>query len=84
MSENHMAEVTNKFPENVPGCYYVDDQCIDCDQCREIAPECFMRDEVSWHSFVFHQPETRDEEALCQAAMHACPVEAIGDDGEAA
>ena len=43
-----------------------------------------MRDEVSGHSFVFHQPETRDEKALCQAAMHACPVEAIGDDGDAA
>lgn len=37
-----MADVTNKFSENVPGRYYVDDQCIDCDQCRETAPECFM------------------------------------------
>jgi ferredoxin len=75
-----MADVTNRFPENVPGRYYVDDQCIDCDQCRETAPQSFTRDEASGHSLIFHQPETPEEEALCQAAMGACPVEAIGDD----
>jgi ferredoxin len=84
MTENessHMADITNKYPENVPGRYYVDDQCIDCDQCRETAATSFTRDEMSGHSFVFHQPETPEEEALCQAAMQNCPVEAIGDNG---
>jgi ferredoxin len=76
-----MADVTNKYPENVPGRYYVDDQCIDCDQCRETASTSFTRDEISGHSFVFHQPETSEEEALCQTAMQNCPVEAIGDNG---
>jgi hypothetical protein len=30
-----MADVANKYPENVAGEYYVDEQCIDCDLCRE-------------------------------------------------
>jgi len=76
-----MADATNKYPENVLGRYYVDDQCIDCDQCRENAPKSFTRDDVTGHSFVFYQPETPEEEALCQAAMQNCPVEAIGDNG---
>src|SRR4051812_30960716 len=33
-----MADKTRKVPENVPGRYYVDDTCIDCDLCRETAP----------------------------------------------
>jgi ferredoxin len=38
-----MADVTNKFPENVLGRYYVDDQCIDCDQSRETATKLHSR-----------------------------------------
>jgi len=34
-----MADPTAKLPENVPGRYYVDTQCIDCDVCRDVAPE---------------------------------------------
>jgi hypothetical protein len=34
-----MADPANKYPENVPGKYYVDDQRIDCDLCRETAPQ---------------------------------------------
>src|ERR1700750_2435941 len=37
LAEN-MADPANKYPENVSGPYYVDDQCIDCDLCRETAP----------------------------------------------
>jgi ferredoxin len=39
-----MADVANKFPQNVPGRFYVDDQCIDCDLCRDTAPANFARD----------------------------------------
>ena len=76
-----MANVVNKYAENAVGRYYVDDQCIDCDQCRETAPDIFRRDEITGYSFVYRQPETPDEEALCQEAMADCPVEAIGDNG---
>ena len=75
-----MADVSNKYPENVTGAYYCDDQCIDCDLCRETAPANFKRNEDGGHSYVYKQPETPEEEALCKEAMEGCPVEAIGND----
>ena len=77
-----MADAANKYPENANGKFYVDDQCIDCDLCRETAPANFQRNEDGGHSYVFKQPETPEEEALCKEAMEGCPVEAIGCDGE--
>jgi ferredoxin len=79
-----MADPANKLPENVPGRFYVDDQCIDCDACRETASEFFRRNEDKGYSYVYRQPKTPEEEALCQEAKEGCPVEAIGDDGAAA
>src|SRR6266404_952415 len=76
-----MADAANKYPENVAGPYYVDDQCIDCDLCRETAPANYKRNDDGGHSFVYKQPETPEEEALCKEAMEGCPVEAIGNDG---
>jgi len=77
-----MADAANKYPENVEGKFYVDDQCIDCDACRETAPDFFRRNEDKGYSYVFKQPGGADEEAQCQEAMDSCPVEAIGSDGE--
>jgi len=76
-----MADVANRYPENAVGRFYVDDQCIDCDLCRQTAPTNFTRDEERGHSFVFNQPQTPEEESACMEAMGNCPVEAIGDDG---
>ena len=76
-----MAELEDKYKDNVAGRYFVDEQCIDCDLCREVAPTCFGRNEYEGHSFVFKQPENDEEEELCQEAMDGCPVEAIGDFG---
>ena len=76
-----MADQANKYPENVAGKFYVDDQCIDCDLCRETAPANFTRNDDGGHSFVFKQPENEAEENLCKEAMEGCPVEAIGSDG---
>ena len=43
-----MADIANKYPENITGKYYVDNQCIDCDLCRETAPSNFTRnDDIS-------------------------------------
>src|SRR6202008_563168 len=76
-----MADAANKYPENVSGKFYVDDQCIDCDLCRETAPANFKRNDDGGHSYVYKQPESPEEEALCKEAMEGCPVEAIGSDG---
>ena len=77
-----MAELENKYPENVLGRFYVDDQCIDCDLCRETAPANFTRNEDGGYSYVYKQPVTPEEETVCKEAMEGCPVEAIGNDGD--
>ena len=76
-----MADVEDKNVENVPGKYYVDSQCIDCDLCRETAPNNFTRADDEGYSYVFKQPVNDEEEAQCVEAMEGCPVEAIGQDG---
>ena len=75
-----MANRDEQHPENVPGTYYVDEQCIDCDLCREEAPNNCTRQEEEGYSYVFKQPENDEEMAECQTAMENCPVEAIGND----
>ena len=77
-----MANKTNKFKENTPGKFFVDDQCIACDACVNEAPKNFKMHESEGHSFVAKQPETPEEEEACKAALAACPVEAIGNDGD--
>ncbi|MFT5465393.1 MAG: ferredoxin [Verrucomicrobiales bacterium] len=76
-----MADADYKNPENVAGAFYVDDQCIDCDLCRDTAPINFTREQTEGYSFVKKQPETDEERELCLESMSVCPVEAIGDDG---
>jgi ferredoxin len=76
-----MAEIENKYAQNVLGPFYVDDQCIDCDLCRETAPANFTRLDDGGHSYVCKQPTTPEEEVLCRQALEGCPVEAIGDNG---
>jgi ferredoxin len=76
-----MADRNARLSDNVPGRFYVDDQCIDCDVCREVAPGVFRQNREEGHSFVFAQPDSRGEEAAAREALEECPVEAIGDDG---
>ncbi len=76
-----MAEIEDKLPENASGKYYVDDQCIDCDVCRDTAPKNFTRNDENGYSYVYRQPETPEEIELCEESLMACPVEAIGNEG---
>jgi len=76
-----MADITEKWPENVPGPFYVDEQCIDCDLCRETAPDFFKRNDDGGYSYVFKQPTKDEDIELCREALEGCPVNAIGEDG---
>ena len=76
-----MADKSAKKPDNVEGAFYVDDECIDCDLCRDTAPANFTRNEDGGYTYVSKQPGNDEEKRLCAEAMEACPVEAIGDDG---
>lgn len=78
-----MATFADRVKENVSGLFYVDSQCIDCDLCRETAPNFFKRNDDGGYSFVYKQPTTEDEKAQCMEALEGCPVEAIGNDGSA-
>ena len=77
-----MADKNDKYDENVPGKFYVDQECIACDACVLAAPDHFNMDEDDGHAFVIKQPSDDSELEACQEAMEGCPVEAIGDDGE--
>ena len=77
-----MANKADKWKDNAAGKFYVDQQCIDCDLCRETAPKNFTRNGDGTYSYVFKQPDTPEEEDQCQQAMEGCPVEAIGNNGE--
>ena len=52
-----MAAVVNKYPQNAAGSLYVDDQCIDCDLCRETAPANFTRNDDGGHSYCINNPK---------------------------
>ncbi len=77
-----MSNAPVRLPENVAGPFYVDARCVDCEVCRDIAPDNFRRIAAKRYVVVFKQPDTPEQEALCREAMESCPVEAIGCDGQ--
>ncbi len=77
-----MATLSDRIPDNVSGRYYTDSSCIDCDQCRVIAPDLFGRNDDTGVSFVKQQPVTGEEIALAEEALAACATESIGNDGQ--
>jgi len=42
-----MAEKDKRLQENVPGKYYIDSECINCELCVEIAPGLFKTENES-------------------------------------
>jgi glyoxylase-like metal-dependent hydrolase (beta-lactamase superfamily II)/ferredoxin len=71
-----MADPKLAYDDNVAGNFFVDETCIDCDLCRQIAPSVFK--EESDHSSVSHQPESPDEILRAAMALVACPTGSIG------
>ncbi len=71
-----MATFKRSYPDNVQGDFFVDETCIDCDMCRQIAPSVFR--EASDHSFVYHQPDSDGEQLRAKMALVACPTGSIG------
>jgi glyoxylase-like metal-dependent hydrolase (beta-lactamase superfamily II)/ferredoxin len=71
-----MANLALRLPDNVPGDFFVDSTCIDCDACRQIAPKTFSED--GEYSVVFHQPQSTEETKQALMALVACPTASIG------
>jgi ferredoxin len=75
-----MATLTDRVPQNITGKYYVDSTCIDCDQCRAIAPDFFGRTEDGL-SYIKKQPTSDEDIASVAEALEACATCSIGNDG---
>ena len=75
-----MANHHNRWKQNIPGPYYVDDQCIACDACIMEAEGFFAMNDEDGHAYVKLQPHSDDGREECENALEACPVEAIGRD----
>ena len=74
-----MANFTKRVPENVPGDFFVDSTCIDCDTCRQLAPAVFA--EGDGHAFVHHQPQEPASRRQALQALLSCPTGSIGTRG---
>jgi glyoxylase-like metal-dependent hydrolase (beta-lactamase superfamily II)/ferredoxin len=71
-----MADRKKRLDTNVPGNFFVDATCINCDTCRQLAPRSF--EEVGEFSAVTTQPEGNELVHQAYQALLACPVGSIG------
>ena len=71
-----MPDPALRLEANVPGDFFVDSTCIDCDACRIFAPTVFS--DAADQSFVFHQPVNDEELLAAQKALVSCPTSSIG------
>jgi glyoxylase-like metal-dependent hydrolase (beta-lactamase superfamily II)/ferredoxin len=70
--------LADRLKENAPGDYFVDASCIDCDTCRQIAPDVYDRSDDAGQSIVVRQPRTDAERLRAAMALVACPTASIG------
>jgi glyoxylase-like metal-dependent hydrolase (beta-lactamase superfamily II)/ferredoxin len=71
-----MAQPALRLETNVPGDFFVDSTCIDCDACRIFAPAVFH--DAGEQSAVYHQPGNDQELLAAQRALISCPTASIG------
>ena len=79
-----MADRKKRLAGNVTGRWFVDSSCIDCDVCRQLAPDVFS--DGPGHAVVGRQPIAPDDSGVPDVddglgplrALVACPVGAIG------
>ena len=82
-----MANAQKKHASNIDGAWFCTDSeddggegCIACNVCYSGAPDFFKEDDDG-NAYVYKQPTTDEEIALCQEQLEACPVESIGKEG---
>ena len=68
-----MARYEDRLDDNAPGDFFVDRSCIDCDLCRQLAPDVFGR--THGQSYVHAQPH---DPARALVALVTCPTSSIG------
>lgn len=73
-----MANRNRAVAENAAGSFFVDDTCIDCDTCRQVAPLTFV--DAGGHSAVALQPLDPQAMRVAARALLCCPTNSIGSD----
>jgi glyoxylase-like metal-dependent hydrolase (beta-lactamase superfamily II)/ferredoxin len=71
-----MADLKRSHEANVPGDFFVDTTCIDCDTCRWMAPDTFA--DVGDQSVVRNQPADDTQRRAALEALVSCPTASIG------
>ncbi|MEP7234017.1 MAG: MBL fold metallo-hydrolase [Ignavibacteriota bacterium] len=71
-----MADIRKKLAGNIDGLFFVDDTCIDCDTCRQLAPEFFSDGNNS--AIVYRQPAQAEDIQVAARALLSCPTGSIG------
>jgi glyoxylase-like metal-dependent hydrolase (beta-lactamase superfamily II)/ferredoxin len=71
-----MANIHKRVAEDVPGDFFVDSTCIDCDTCRQVAPAVFA--EADNNAYVHHQPTDAEQRRSALRALVCCPTGSIG------
>lgn len=71
-----MADLKKIVEDCVPGDFFVDRTCINCDTCRQLAPSVFA-DQGSY-SYVKKQPSSQTEIQEANRALLSCPTASIG------
>src|SRR5215510_14773257 len=71
-----MAHLSRRLSSNVAGNFFVDSSCIDCDICRQVAPETFHAQAAQ--TVVYHQPTIPESVHRALMALVACPTGSIG------
>jgi ferredoxin len=76
------APIAERLRPNAWGRYYVTADCNGCGLCVYCAPLNFAPSVDGAYCAVLHQPMGEWEEEAVAAAMTACPLHCIHDDGD--
>jgi glyoxylase-like metal-dependent hydrolase (beta-lactamase superfamily II)/ferredoxin len=71
-----VADIAKRLSSNIGENFFVDSTCINCDTCRQLAPQSFL--EKGDYSSVYRQPTNEAEVIQAYQALLACPVGSIG------
>lgn len=74
-----MADIRKKVKGNIDGDFFVDTTCINCDTCRQLAPETF--EDNGEYSYVTNQPGSQNLKTKATRALLSCPTGSIGNTG---
>jgi ferredoxin len=73
--------MADKMPQNVPGRFYVDGNCINCSLCVEIAGQLFETNQDEGYEYIKRQPRDAAERELVEEVIQLCPADAVQDNG---